>query len=117
MVSIEEIKGEIWDCNESKASRPDGYDFNFFRHSWAIIKEDLLHFVRDFIISSRIDKAVNSTMLGGVIDFLVSDTQTTFIRGRQILNGFLLANEVVDSMKKKRCNDGGFVLKMAYDSL
>ncbi|KAH1098367.1 hypothetical protein J1N35_015288 [Gossypium stocksii] len=63
MVSIEETKGEIWNCNESKASRPDGYDFNFFRHSWAIIKEDLLLFVRDFIFSSRIDKAVNSTFL------------------------------------------------------
>lgn len=46
MVSIEEIKEEIWDCDESKASRPDGYDFNFFKHSWAIIKEDLLLFVR-----------------------------------------------------------------------
>ncbi|TYH25536.1 hypothetical protein ES288_A03G176800v1 [Gossypium darwinii] len=100
MVSIKEIKGEIWDCDESKASRPDGYDFNFFRH---------LLILRSFCSFRR--------MLGGVIDFRVKDTQTTFIRGRQILNGFLLANEVVDSMKKKRCNDGGFVLKMAYDSL
>nr|KJB27467.1 hypothetical protein B456_005G186500 [Gossypium raimondii] len=99
MVSIEEIKGEIWDCNESKASRPDEYDFNFFRRG----------------LSSR--RICCTLMLGGVIDFLVNDTQTTFIRGRQILNGFLLANEVVDSMKKRRCNDGGCVLKMAYDSL
>ncbi|KAG4159278.1 hypothetical protein ERO13_D02G166350v2 [Gossypium hirsutum] len=85
MVSIEEIR-EIWDCNESKASRPD-------------------------------ERICCTLMLGGVIDFLVNDTQTTFIRGRQILNGFLLANEVVDSMKKRRCNDGGCVLKMAYGSL
>jgi hypothetical protein len=37
-----------------------------------------------------------------VIGSVISDTQTTFIKGRQILDGILVANEVVDEAKK--CN-------------
>lgn len=36
-----------------------------------------------------------------VIHLLISDCQTTFVKGRQILDGIVIANEIVDDAKKK----------------
>ena len=50
---------------------------------------------------------------------LISENQTAFVHGRQILDGVLVANEVVSWMKKKK--RPGILLKMdfhkAYDTV
>ncbi|KAA3486481.1 LINE-1 reverse transcriptase isogeny [Gossypium australe] len=54
-----------------------------------------------------------------VISELVSGTQCTFIIGRQIFDGILIANEVIHSMKKMEGNEGNLIFKLdfskAYD--
>jgi hypothetical protein len=42
--------------------------------------------------------------LRGVIGTVISDTQSAFVKGRQILDGILVANEVVDEAKKLNKN-------------
>ncbi|GJR78737.1 putative RNA-directed DNA polymerase, eukaryota, reverse transcriptase zinc-binding domain protein [Tanacetum coccineum] len=56
-ITMEEVKRSVWDCAGSKSPGPDGFNFNFIKRTWEIIK--------------------------------------TFISGRQILDGALLANEII----------------------
>ena len=58
-----------------------------------------------------------STRLRSILPDVISVNQSAFIAGRQILDGFMIANEVVHSSKKDR----GFLLKVdfhkAFDSI
>ena len=60
-----------------------------------------------------------SKRLQVILPRLVSDSQTAFIKGRQILDGALIANEVVGWLKKTKRS--GALLKLdfekAYDSV
>jgi len=62
---------------------------------------------------------VLSRRLKAVLPKLVDQNQTAFVHGRQILDGVLVANEVVSWMKKKR--RAGLLLKLdfhkAYDTV
>lgn len=54
-----------------------------------------------------------------VMPFILSDNQFAFTKGRQIADCILVANEIVDAMKKHR--DGGILVKLdfakAYDNI
>ena len=62
---------------------------------------------------------VLASRLRRVIDKVVSHSQNAFIEGREILDATLIANEVVNSMRRR--NDGKLVCKLdiekAYDHL
>ncbi|XP_052489916.1 secreted RxLR effector protein 78-like [Gossypium raimondii] len=49
-----------------------------------------------------------------VIGMVVSDTQCTFIKGRQIFNGILNMNELIHSMKKKERKWGNLIFKLDF---
>ncbi|KAJ9555268.1 hypothetical protein OSB04_009882 [Centaurea solstitialis] len=55
----------------------------------------------------------------GVMGKIINSSQSAFIKGRYILDGILVANEVVDFVKKKK--NAGFIFKVdfekAYDSV
>lgn len=44
---------------------------------------------------------------------MVSETQCAFIRGRQIYDGILIANEVIHSMKKME-GSGNLIFKLDF---
>jgi hypothetical protein len=62
---------------------------------------------------------VLANRLRSILDFVVSDAQSAFVRGKQILDGILIANEVVDDAK--RLNKELLLFKVdfekAYDSI
>ena len=62
---------------------------------------------------------VMSRRLKGVMPELIGEAQTAFVRGRQILDGALIANEVVNWLKKHKKD--GVLLKLdfqkAYDTI
>jgi len=45
---------------------------------------------------------VLANRLRSVLGFVVSDAQSAFVRGKQILDGILIANEIVDEAKRKK---------------
>lgn len=53
-----------------------------------------------------------ATRLGEAMQVLVSDNQTTFIKGRSISDGIIIANEVADSIQRKECR--GLILKIDF---
>lgn len=59
----EEIKGAIWDCESSKSPGPDGFGLDFFKHSWDLIKDDLIRFFVDFQANGKLVRGINSSFL------------------------------------------------------
>lgn len=74
-----------------------------------------------FLISSAYKIIVKTLAdrLSKVIDVVVSNNQTTFIKGRHIMDGILILNEALDEAKKKKL--GRFLFKVdfakAFDSI
>ncbi|KAK5834293.1 hypothetical protein PVK06_018170 [Gossypium arboreum] len=127
---MEEIKEAVWSCDESKASRPEGFNLCFFIKCWEIMKHDLFEVenpteISEFrpicLVSSlyKIVSKVLSLRLRELVEEVVSDTQSAFIKGRQIFDGVLIANELIHSVLKKGGSGGKLIFKLdfskAYD--
>ncbi|GKE06329.1 cysteine-rich receptor-like protein kinase, partial [Tanacetum coccineum] len=129
--SLEEVKGAVWDCAGSKAPGPDGFNFNFIKSFWDVIKVDLWNCIQHFESTGSLANGCNpsfivlapkkpdpigfsdyrpisligcvykviskllASRLARVIDSIISPNQSTFISGRNILDGCLIANEII----------------------
>ncbi|GJY66889.1 RNA-directed DNA polymerase, eukaryota [Tanacetum coccineum] len=139
-LTIEEVKEVVWDCAGSKAPGPDGFNFNFIKTYWEVIKPDFWNCIRHIgktgvlkkgcnpsftvLIPKKIDpisfsdyrpicligcvyKVISKLLasrLARAIDSVISPNQSAFIKGRQILDGFLIANEIIRMDKLKDQN-------------
>nr|GEX53544.1 RNA-directed DNA polymerase, eukaryota [Tanacetum cinerariifolium] len=83
MVSNEEIKRAVWDCGSDKSPGLDGFTFEFFKKFWTIVGGDVTNAIKEFFISSSFPKG-------------------SFIKGRQILDGPLILNEVISWCKARK---------------
>ncbi|XP_028111966.1 uncharacterized protein LOC114310213 [Camellia sinensis] len=88
-------EAEIWAtikaCDVNKASGPDGFDLYCIQKCWSIMKGEFIKLFSEFH----------------------GEVQTAFLGGRCILNGVLIANEVVDWWKKARKK--GIIIKLDYE--
>ncbi|GJU96960.1 putative RNA-directed DNA polymerase, eukaryota, reverse transcriptase zinc-binding domain protein, partial [Tanacetum coccineum] len=104
-MSVEEIKEAVWGCANSKAPGPDGFNFKFIKTFWDIIKFEFQECIKNFETSGRLTNGCNPSFiviskilanrLARVIDTVISPNQAAFIAGRQILNGIMVANEII----------------------
>nr|GEW39854.1 nucleotide-binding alpha-beta plait domain-containing protein [Tanacetum cinerariifolium] len=92
-VSKEEIKKAVWDCGTDKSPGPDGFTFDFYRHFWSAIENDVVEAVSMYKIIAKI----LTNRLVGVLGDIVSEVQSAFIAERQILDGPFILNEVVET--------------------
>ncbi|XP_019434024.1 PREDICTED: uncharacterized protein LOC109340748 [Lupinus angustifolius] len=123
---VEEIKEAIWSCDGDKSLGPDGYNFTFFKKFWDCLKKKSPQGLNDFrpiSLIGSIQKIISKLLaarIKKVIHLVISDCQSAFIKGRFIMDGVVVANEVIDQVKKKRRGDC-FILKVdfekAYDSV
>ncbi|XP_028103519.1 uncharacterized protein LOC114302671 [Camellia sinensis] len=119
-----EVWGAVKGCDENRAPGPDGLNLACFQKLWKVMKSDVLNFLSEFHKNCKLVKGINSSFITlvpkkenpvGLADY----RPITFIGERNILDGVLVANEVVDSWKKSRKK--GLIIKLdfekAYDSL
>ncbi|GKV01050.1 hypothetical protein SLEP1_g13646 [Rubroshorea leprosula] len=103
----EEIKVAVGECDSSKAPGPNGFNFRFVKSEWDVIKADVVSFLQEFQTNGKLVR-------GGV-----REQQMAFLKGRQLMDGVAIANEVIDEAKKKR--QKAFLFKIdfekAYDTV
>lgn len=61
--SEEEVREAVWDCEGSKSPGPDGYNLNFFKECWSIIKDDLMRVMREFFENGKLSRGCNSSFI------------------------------------------------------
>ncbi|XP_074297888.1 uncharacterized protein LOC141628679 [Silene latifolia] len=81
----EEIKAAVWDYDGGKTPDYDGFNFRFVKKCWGTIGEEIL-----------------AERLPSLLPSLIDETMTAFVKNRQILDGALIANEVVHWVKKNK---------------
>eukprot|EP00253_Pinus_taeda_P031662 PITA_31662 len=138
LVTKEEISEVLKEMHNGKALGPDGFNVNFFKACWNIVKQDILNVVEDSKRNRTILKALNTSFISLIpkqdnaltpdkfrpialcnvvykkiskvvanrlkplLPTLVSEEQSSYVEGRQILNNIIQAQEVVHSMTSNR---------------
>ncbi|PNX74904.1 cysteine-rich receptor-like protein kinase, partial [Trifolium pratense] len=60
---IEEVREVLWSSDGNKCPGPDGFNFNFIKACWEIIKGDIMAFLTEFHISAHLPKAFTASFL------------------------------------------------------
>nr|GEX48982.1 RNA-directed DNA polymerase, eukaryota [Tanacetum cinerariifolium] len=124
-ITNDEIRAAVWDCGENKSPGANGYTFEFFRHFWELIGSDVCAAVNCFfergLIGSvyKVVTKILANRLSTVISDLVSNTQSVFVKNRQILDGPFILNEALAWCKRKKKQALIFKVDFAkaYDSV
>ncbi|MCH86627.1 LINE-1 reverse transcriptase like, partial [Trifolium medium] len=152
--SMEEIEDVVKNCDGNKCPRPDGFNYDFLKKFWDLLKGDFRIMFDQFHGNSCLPKSflsyfvtlvpkVNSPSnisdfrpisligclykliakvlakrLAKVIDSVVALNQSAFIKGRNLVDGVLVVNEVVELAKKtkRECLIFKVDFEKAYDS-
>ncbi|GKV31438.1 hypothetical protein SLEP1_g40124 [Rubroshorea leprosula] len=59
----EEVKIAVWNCDSTKAPRPNGFTFGFIKNEWEVIKADIMEFLKDFHSNRKLVKGSNASFL------------------------------------------------------
>jgi len=150
-----EIRDVVWQCEGTKSPGPDGFNFNFIKKNWEVMKEDIVEAVRLFHDTGCIPRSCNASFVAlvpkvrgpvkleqyrpislvgalykiiskvlaerikKVLSSIIDDSQSTFLKDRGILDSVLMANKVVEDLRKG--GRSGLCLKVdfekAYDSV
>jgi exonuclease III len=151
----EEVRETIWSCDGNKSPGPDGFNLNFFKACWCIVKHDVLAFLNEFHVNAILPKGMTASFLTlvpkkdhpqdlfdyrpicligsmykilskllanrlkRVLGKLISICQSAFLPQRQILDGVVVLNELIDLTKRRK--DECFLFKVdferAYDTV
>nr|GEU42927.1 RNA-directed DNA polymerase, eukaryota [Tanacetum cinerariifolium] len=120
----DEIKRATWDCGSDKSPSPDGFTFDFLRNIGPLLvlgANKLNEFLPISLIGCqyKIIGKILANRLSLVIGDIVSQEQSAFIKGRQIMDGSLVLNKLISwcKAKKEQCLLLKVDFKKAFDSV
>ena len=61
--SLDEVKQAVWDCDYSKAPRPDEFTFSFYKKAWNLISSDIFVMVKEFFRICKLPKWIGSSFV------------------------------------------------------
>ncbi|GAU47212.1 hypothetical protein TSUD_403530 [Trifolium subterraneum] len=99
----EEVREVIWSSDGNKSPGPDGFNFNFLKACWTMIKHGVMAFLQEF----------HQTKLKRVLSKLISNCQSAFLPKRQIMDGVLVLNEIIDLAKRRK--DECLIFKVDFE--
>jgi len=128
----------VWDCNSYKILDLDDINFGFIKDFWPEVRDDFMRFISEFHRNGNFSKGINkpqrlndfrsislvrslyevlskvlANRLWCVIKSISSESQSTFIHGRQILNGILISTELVEDAR--RTNKDMLLFKVDFE--
>ncbi|GJS73131.1 RNA-directed DNA polymerase, eukaryota, reverse transcriptase zinc-binding domain protein [Tanacetum coccineum] len=62
-VTNDEIKKTLFDIDDNKAPRPDGFTSKFFKKSWDIVKREICAAIKEFFNNGKLLGKVNATLI------------------------------------------------------
>lgn len=62
-ISLEDLKVAVWNCDGNKSPGPDGFNFNFIKAHWDLLKDDILGFVLEFQQNARLPKIIIASFI------------------------------------------------------
>jgi len=146
-----EVRDVVWQCKGSKSPGPDGFNFNFLKNGWEVVKEDLMEVMNLFHETGFIPKGCNApfialvpkvrnpvsldhfrpiSLVGAmykiiskvlaervkkVLPMVIDDCQSAFLKNRGILDSVLMANEVIEDIRRRR--QSGLCLKVDFEKV
>ncbi|KAK3199333.1 hypothetical protein Dsin_022748 [Dipteronia sinensis] len=118
---------------EARTLGPNGINLQFVKANWEEIRGDFMGFLKEFHKDGAIVKELNRSFIALIPKVGKPETMGDFrpislkgsmykmasVSGRQILDSFVLADEIINSWKSDR--EGGILIKLdfekAYDSV
>jgi hypothetical protein len=85
-VAIEEVHLAIFSSKGSKASGPDGFNFNFYKKFWELIQHDLFTMVLEFFRRGCLPKGINTSYIA-LIPKVTGSSSFNDYRPISLLNG------------------------------
>jgi len=61
--SDKELKEVVWSCGGDKCPGPDGFNFNFIKEFWGVLKPEFRRFVDEFHVHGSFPKSINASFL------------------------------------------------------
>lgn len=59
----EEVRDTVWSCDGNKSPGPDGFNLNFYKVCWSIVKSDVMAFLKEFHDNALLPKAMTASFL------------------------------------------------------
>eukprot|EP00253_Pinus_taeda_P033386 PITA_33386 len=125
LVTEEEVSEVIKEMENGKAPGPDGFNVEFFKACWEIVKKYILYVVEDSRKNKTVQRALNASFITLIpkpkplLPTRVPEEQTRYVEGRQILNNIIQDHKVVHSLKSNK--QAGMIIQLdlvkAYDKL
>ena len=61
--SDQELKEAVWSCGGDKCPGPDGFNFNFIKEFWGVLKPEFRRFVDEFHVNGSFPRGSNASFL------------------------------------------------------
>ncbi|KAL8120291.1 hypothetical protein AgCh_017451 [Apium graveolens] len=114
-VTEEEVKSAVFSMHSEKSPGSDGFNPAFYQSFWEVVKEDVIHFCREFMSTGELPAGVNQTIICLI-------PKSAFVEGRLLTDNALIAFEINHFMRRKTQGDTGIAglkidISKAYDRL